>query len=213
MSIGSSYAYRDYFHGRGRDYYQDKQFEQQPLRAVHNSAAIESTNDRQLTVVFSVPIYSDRPDEVIGVLGMSIALGRFADLRISLPAGEKLLLVETRTYRMLRSSPTEHEEPGEGLVLHHQDVGDSLQRETLPHLTEEIIRFMKSAAATSPEPTQSLLPADYRDPVAGEQGGRLLASFAPVLVSARGDRPKETGWFVIVQQRVVQPAQSVVAGD
>jgi len=204
-SLGANYAFRDYFHGGGRDYYKDRDFARPPLRGPHNSTAMESTNDGYLSVVLSVPIFGDPTDEPLGVLAMSIELGSFADLRADLPEGKNVLLVETRTYYLLRQQP-EREERGEGLVLHHQDFRDLRQRESLPHIDDDVVQFMRQAlpawrdsdAGNNPD---NLLPDNYRDPMSKNEQDLWLAAFAPVLVSSRPADQRETGWFVIVQQR------------
>jgi hypothetical protein len=123
-----------------------------------------------------------------------------------------VLLVETRKYYLLRQYPYEHEERGEGLVLHHEDFRDLMTQEALPHVSDDIVRFMRAAAEQASfagvQPADSLLPADYQDPVARDKNGRWLAAFAPVVVSARSTEAGETGWFVIVQQR-----QTAAASD
>jgi serine/threonine-protein kinase len=203
-SLGASYAYRDYFHGGGRDYYQEQQFPRAPLRDVHNSVVVESTNDGHLTVIFSAPILG-ADGEVAGVLALGVELGRFADLRVNLPADAQVLLVETRTYYMQRAYPEPHEERGEGLVLHHQDIQELKSRDQLPHVSDEVVQRMRSALARwrssgQDDPAVSLLPDGYRDPLASRDQRPWLAAFAPVVVSARPPRVRETGWFVIVEQ-------------
>jgi hypothetical protein len=42
----------------------------------------------------------------------------------------------------------------------------------------------------------------YRDPVGGEYAGVWLAAFAPVLVKGRSAENRDTGWVVIVQERL-----------
>jgi tRNA A-37 threonylcarbamoyl transferase component Bud32 len=204
-SIGANYAFRDYFHAKGRDYYHDRDIPQRPLTSVHNSTAMESTNHGDLSVVFSVPILVEGSDEPLGVLGMSIELGRFADLRIRLPAKQKVLLVETRTYYLQRTYPEDREERGEGLVLHHEDLRGLKLQSTLPHVSDRIVQYMRqateqaasSAAADSPG---NLLPDSYRDPLAHDGSRHWLAAFAPVLTVSRPIDQQHTGWFVIVQQ-------------
>jgi len=204
-SLGASYAYRDYFHGGGRDYYQDQHFARRPLRQVHNSTAMESTNEGDLIVVFSVPIWMEDVEEPLGVLAMTIKLGSFADLQVNLPAGQKVLLVETRKYYLLRAYPERHEERGEGLVLHHEDFRDLKNQESLPHISDEVVQFMRAAgkrpASEVTSSSNNLLPDDYQDPVVRDKDGHWLAAFAPVLVSSRTKPQEETGWFVIVQQQ------------
>ena len=206
-SLGVDFAYRDYFHGAGRD--DDERLAPRlarpPLRQVHNSTVMESTNEGDLIVGFSVPIRQDDREEPIGVLAMTILLGRFADLQVNLPTGQKVLLVETRQYYLQREYPQPHRVRGEGLILHHQDFINR-KEERLPHVSDDVVWFMRrsvgqrrtTAGAGS---LDNLLPEDYRDPVARDNNGRWLAAFAPVLVSSRSELQDETGWFVIVQQR------------
>jgi hypothetical protein len=206
-SIGANYAYRDYFHARGRDYYQDKEMPLRPLNSVHNSTAMESTNHGDLSVVFSAPIFADGSDEPLGVLGMSIELGSFADLRIRLPAKQKVLLVETRKYYLLRTYPDQHEERGEGLVLHHEDLRNLKVRPTLAHVSDRIVQHMlqaiqQTSPPAAPSPPSNLLPDSYRDPIAQDRSSHWLAAFAPVLTVNRPIEEQQTGWFVIVQQEL-----------
>ena len=206
-SLGVNFAYRDYFHGAGRD--DDERLAPRlarpPLRQVHNSTAMESTNEGDLIVAFSVPICQDDREEPIGILAMTISLGRFADLQVNLPAGQKVLLVETRQYYLQRQYPEPHRVRGEGLILHHKDFINR-KEERLPHVSDDVVWFMRRAVGqhrttATAGSLDNLLPQDYRDPVARDENGRWLAAFAPVLVSARIEPQEETGWFVIVQQQ------------
>ena len=206
-SLGVNFAYRDYFHGAGLDDDErlDPRLARPPLRQVHNSTAMESTNEGDLIVAFSVPICQDDREEPIGILAMTISLGRFADLQVNLPAGQKVLLVETRQYYLQRQYPEPHRVRGEGLILHHQDFINR-KEERLPHVSDDVVWFMRRAVGqhrttATAGSLDNLLPQDYRDPVARDENGRWLAAFAPVLVSARIEPQEETGWFVIVQQQ------------
>jgi eukaryotic-like serine/threonine-protein kinase len=206
-SLGVNFAYRDYFHGAGRDDDErlDPRLARPPLRQVHNSTAMESTNEGDLIVAFSVPIRQDDREEPIGVLAMTILLGRFADLQVNLPAGQKVLLVETRQYYLQREYPEPHRVRGEGLILHHEDFINR-KEERLPHVSDDVVWLMRRAVGqhrttATAGSLDNLLPQDYRDPVARDENGRWLAAFAPVLVSARIEPQEETGWFVIVQQQ------------
>ncbi len=212
-SVGRSYAYRDYFHGLGRDYDSEEEqpWRRPPLNRVHNSTAMESTNDGQLIVVFSVPIRARRSEEVIGVLGLSITLGTFADLGVALPDGQTAMLVETRQYFMKRTMPTPHRETGEGLVLHHPRMRELSEMNALPHIRDEatlqLIRNPRSTVGNN----ENVL-NDFKDPVTGATGG--VASFAPVTIDSRAfgpqqqsaasadaaPQPAQTGWTVIVFQ-------------
>jgi hypothetical protein len=132
---------------------------------------------------------------------MSIELGQFAGLSIPLPPGQKVLLVDTRKY-YLRSQDGQHGPRGEGLVLHHDDLGDLRKRAKLPHLDNDTLEQLKVASATGPLP-HNLFSPGYRDPVSTDDWQSWLAAFAPVLLTARpaDSGVRDSGWFVIVQQQ------------
>jgi hypothetical protein len=138
---------------------------------------------------------------------MSIELGQFADLQIELPEGQAVLLVESRTYYMLGENLERDYERGEGLILHHEDLAKFLGQKPLPHLTDEIVYYMRGARSRWPNGNarsaefENLLSDAYRDPLADDKDAHWLAAFAPVLISGRPDKQQDTGWFVIVQQR------------
>ncbi|MBL7037989.1 MAG: protein kinase [Pirellulaceae bacterium] len=202
-SLGANYSYRDYFHGRGKDFYDDREAQRPPLAGVHNSTAIESTNDGDLAVAFSVPIRARNEAEPLGVLAMSIHLGSFAGLEVNLPVGQEVLLVDTRRYYMRRQYPEPHEERGEGLVLHHDALKDLLQRSSLPHVDDATIQHMlraKDQWTADNETIDNLLPEGFDDPLSDDKDSRSLAAFAPVIVRSRPADQRDTGWFVIIQQ-------------
>ena len=199
VSLSRNYSWRDYFHGKGQDYYNDKDEDRpprKPLTQVHISAAMESTNnDRALTIIFSAPIWPSTGGTPIGVLGMSIELGEFADLRIALPQGQNILLIDTRKYHMMVD-----QEPvlGMGLVLQHEALTRTVDRR-LRSLDEESLAYMNRWSDTGDR--DNFLPKAYRDPFADDTSGNYQAAFAPVHMNGRPSDLRETGWFVIVQQQ------------
>ena len=196
-SLRKNYSYRDYFHGRQSD------FETGPaIHEPHVSVAMESTNGGDLIVVFSVPIKPNLAEPSIGIIGMSIELGRFADLDIPLPEGQKVLLVDTRRYFMKLKDSTEKGPSGEDLLLHHEDLRNVNSADDLPHLEKSIVKFMRDSGESGSQ-TENLLTAAYHDPVADAASGSPLAAFAPVILTARpsGADVRETDWFVIIQQQ------------
>jgi serine/threonine protein kinase len=207
-TLFSNFAFRDYFNGKGED--EERGFQWPPLRESKFSVAMESrSSDQDLIVAFSTPIKDQTGDHVIGVIGMTVGLGKFADLNIDLPAGQKVLLVDTRQYYMRRNAKVDDQrkQSGEGLILHHEDLGDLKSRESLHRLDDATIQRLRSAKRewTSSESGQwmdNLLDADYHDPVAKKTDGPWLAAFAPVILTARQKDSKayDTGCFVIVQQ-------------
>lgn len=213
-SLGKKFAYRDYFHGRGRDFDDEQDIARPPLtQPVHLSTVLESFNDATLTVIFSVPIRDPETGETIGVFGMSVELGEFADLKVRLPEGQNVLLVDTRQYFMQRKYPEQHSESGEGLVLHHADMQNLEDLKSLPHIPPQILTRMRSAKeAREKNPTSEgearfLLDETYRDPLSTDESQHWMAAFAPVTVKSRPQTLRDTGWYVIVQQAqgITQP--------
>ncbi len=209
-SLGDNFAFRDYFHGGGQDYPVNQSISPQPLTMPHNSTATRSTVEGDLVVLLSVPIHLNHQESPLGVLGMSIELGSFADLKISLPEGQGVLLVETRGYNMLADDLISQDERGEGLVLHHQDLYQVMSHDpkSLPHVSDAVLQHMKRSKRlwidehSNATPLDNLLPSHYRDPVASENdASSYLAAFAPVIVRGRPIEQGDTGWVVIVQQR------------
>jgi len=207
-TLFSNFAFRDYFNGKGED--EERGYRGPPLQESKFSIAMESrSSDQDLIVAFSTPIKDQTGDNVIGVIGMTVGLGKFADLNIDLPAGQKVLLVDTRQYYMRRHAEVDDQrkQSGEGLILHHEDLGDLKNRESLLRLDDATVQRLRSAKTewNSIETGQwmdNLLDADYRDPVAKKTDGPWLAAFAPVILTARKRDSKayDTGCFVIVQQ-------------
>ncbi len=209
-SLGDNFAFRDYFHGSGQDYPVNQMISPRPLSAPHNSTATRSTVGGDLVVLLTVPIWLNHQDAPLGVLGMSIELGSFADLKISLPEGQGVLLVEARRYYMLADDLTSQDERGEGLVLHHRDLHQAMLQnpKSLPHVSDIVLEHMKRSKRfwmdrqSAAESVDNLLPSQYRDPVASNSDtSSYLAAFAPVIVRGRPFQQGDTGWFVIVQQR------------
>lgn len=223
-SVGGSYAYRDYFHGQGRDYPKGAT-EFAPIGDVHRSVVFRSTVTGNLMVAFSVPIWdSDGEDrDVLGVLGMTVELGGFGFEEMQLDESQMVVLVDT----------VAHSEGGEGRILQHAELArESLDRSLnrgqddsryyLPEARLVQLRELRAAKlarardvhARTPGAEQvqpvsdyiTLLDSDYRDPLDGTNGGRWLAAFEPVLVKGRlvkgrTGRVSDTGWVVIVQER------------
>jgi hypothetical protein len=205
-SLGTNYDYRDYFHGLGEDYYDDQEVLRSPLKQPHNSTAMESTVAADLIVVFSTPIIANGGAAPIGVLGMSIHLGSFAALDVELPVGQEVMLVDTRQYYMRRASPEyeRRKECGEGLVLHHESMGDLKQRRRLPHVDGATIDHMLKAkkqwlVGDGQQSIDNLLD-DFVDPMVEGAATHSLAAFAPVIVTSRPEDQQDTGWFVIIRQ-------------
>lgn len=231
-SIDKNFAYRDYFHGQGRDLPSDSR-KVKPLETVHLSNVFISTVDQEPKVAFSAPIWSGNEEDpnryVIGVLYITVELARFADLHSNRDDRRQIAaLVDGR----------EDSKGKRGWILEHEfltqwvanDKGtppefyldatrisdlddlrakskaemDSSSDASLPH-------ERKHASLEIREPIQSLM-TDYQDPIGGEFEGDWIAAMQPVFVDGRKWDVADTGWGVIVQERfddVIAPVRGL----
>ncbi|MBI1904476.1 MAG: protein kinase [Planctomycetia bacterium] len=79
-----NYSHRDYFHGQGVDHLPGTPG-LKPIRGPHLSIAFVSTSTGKPIVGFSVPIFAEgadrTQDDPIGVLAMTVELGRFTEIQ------------------------------------------------------------------------------------------------------------------------------------
>ncbi len=197
-TIGKNWAFRDYFHGLGRELPRNSPPGSiRPIVQPHRSVVFPSQATRTRLVAFSVPIWSMGTDrKVVGVLGMTVELGRFGELHPTSGSTERQIAVLVDG----REDWTGHK----GLVLQHPHLSELLRsNQPLPpyRLDEEHIRTIEvlrqTVASGQPLPLELLFDAHYRDPVRGSYGGEWLLTMRPVL--ARGS---DTGWVVLVQERL-----------
>lgn len=119
-TIGQRWSHRDYFHGKGEDVPEGTK-NVAPIEHPHRSAVYESGSTRNRTVAFSVPIRSD--DEartVIGVVGMSVPVGGFGEMRSSAEENQPQIaaLADVRPLR----------DGQDGLILQHPSLADEVAR-------------------------------------------------------------------------------------
>lgn len=210
VPIGKSFAYRDYFHGQGRDLKPEEVTEDTHIREVHRSTVFKSRSDGKLKVAFSTPVWSDAsPRKFLGVLAMSVDVGRFSILQTELGENRFAMLVDTKPDWI-------EQDERKGVILHHPRLealqisgassmdhpiridADFLKR--LESLRE--LRMRQDALDQPPDkPVEQgrNFSADYADPLGYE--GDWLAAFEPVLVKGRSNQLKDTGWVVVVQER------------
>lgn len=207
--IGKSFAFRDYFHGEGRDY--PPETIKKPIDNVYRSLVFESQATGNRAVAFTVPVWEGLPreSECLGVLGMTVELGTFGGLNVesaaATPTGVRdrfAVLVDLRMDAL--ESPEKN-----GLILQHPGLDGVRTRSGEKHpvmrlKAAQIERLEQlRIAANKPEgKTKDLsLDRNYDDPIGGEYAGRWLAAFAPVIIEERSARLRDTGWAVIVQDR------------
>lgn len=204
-TIGQRWAFRDYFHGLGHDLPPQRLPETiKPIDAPHRSVVFRTRASGALIVAFSVPVWSQprnksgaRGDrEVLGVLGMTVELGRFGELQ---PAKER-----PEAHQMALLVDSRADWTGQkGLLLQHPALSDALSRkEPVPiYRLPERLSGLASGSHTLP------FDAQYVDPVAGPSKGRFLAAAEPVL-----SRGQDTGWVVIVEEPysdVISPVEGL----
>lgn len=203
-TIGQSWAFRDYFHGRGLDLPRNTSPQSiAPITKPHRSAVFLSEATNRRLVAFSVPIWSPQtPSQVIGVLGMTVELGGFGELRPGPDSSERQIAVLVDGRKDWTGQ--------KGLILQHPRLAALLARgQPLPmirlsqdHLqTIEVVKDCLQKGL--PLPTQTLFQPRYDDP-ASEVAGPWLMTMRPVL--ARG---LDTGWLVLVQERVTDVTKPV----
>jgi serine/threonine protein kinase len=233
-TIGKNWAFRDYFHGLGHELpHEVTPGSVKPIVRPHRSVVFPSQATGTRLVAFSVPIWStpglaDSPEDaadaadvvlpgedkpsakphqrrVIGVLGMTVELGRFGELHPSSGNHERQIavLIDGREDWTGRK----------GLILQHPQLSALLARRLplpLYRLDDEHLRTieaLRSGVTSGTQlPFELLFDAHYRDPVSGPYSGQWLMTMRPVL--ARG---RDTGWVVLVQERLTDITEPVAA--
>ncbi|MFM7056537.1 MAG: serine/threonine protein kinase [Planctomycetota bacterium] len=212
-TLGDTFAWRDYFHGRGLDYPRDSvPADIQPLSEPHVSLAYKSTTTGRQTVALSVPV-RNQDGQVIGVFARTAHLGDLQSRLRGQMTGKGTATVE----RVIALAEIRND--SEIRLLDH------------PCLTEEFLRTAEQNSADSElfqqlklDPaiaaritTDASLPeagevrlSFYADPIglltspaARTWSGEWMAALSPV---------KRTSWMVIVQERregVLLPVQNM----
>ena len=204
--IGKNFAHRDYFHGLGKELEEGKTADVKPIDDVHRSTAFLSRHDQKLKVAFSVPVKDE--ERTIGVLAMSVELGRFGVLQTQLGGQQIAVLADSRSDWIAK-------EPRTGLLLHHPRLReiegdptgklfrlDAAYVARLEKLRAQRLRQDSQAAPAPADRANALdLDLDYHDPAGQTDGGHWLAAIEPVLIRGRPEAIRDTGWVVIVQEK------------
>lgn len=207
-TVGRNYAWRDYFHGHGKDLPPDAPGIA-PIQEPHLSPPFISTSTKTRMVAFSVPVWSGPPGsrgrKVLGVLAMTVETGDFGELQSDESSDKDGLpqrfavLVDTREdskgerglilqHPVLRN---EDEEPGEAPADHR----------FAPQIVDRML-----ALRTFRRTGQKLPPdlAEIRgaiDPALGDGASKFLMSIEPVSIASRPASVGDTGLVVVVQDR------------
>jgi len=182
QTIGHNYAWRSFFHGGNADR-EDEQWRPEPenrLSRTTLSAVFRSQATGRWIVAVSTPVF-DTEDRFLGVVALTVELGRFVELEGR--DDQFAVLVDWR------------EGPNKGVVLQHPLFDRMLDEQG--HLPEH---FKQYRVARDDLPNTAKRERDYRDPMAATDEGaayrrQWLAEMAPVKL-----RGAETGWIVIVQE-------------
>ncbi|CAN5738177.1 hypothetical protein BH23PLA1_BH23PLA1_15250 [soil metagenome] len=212
-SMDENFAYRDYFHGQGREL---NPAQAQALRAAgelgviqapYQSIVYRSVATDNPMAAFAAPIRASTLDgaegEVIGVLSFAVEIGRFNVLRGSGGGDLAAVLIDTR--------PDANGRPG--LILQHPWLSQYPTGQPVVYLGDEHLdqfERLRQAAGDDRDPSsrrsslEGSLDRAYRDPIGVREpawAGDWLAAFEPILVPRSADQIHDTHWVVIVQGR------------
>lgn len=211
-TLDEKWSHRDYFHGQGDQF--DKEnvpADIRPITKPHLSLSYKSQATGQNAVSLTVPVWDEKHERVIGVLGRSMQLGQLLSPYVpgnrSSTEGDdatdqtrQIALVDDRGWQLL-DHPWMRTERRDGVS--NEEVQQL-------RLSDETIARLRPTPLASGEPAEIpivIQMRDYIDPVGqfspDEYGGEWLAAFCRV-----GD----TGWFAIVQERksaVLRPVDAM----
>lgn len=201
-TIDQNWAFRNYFHGKGYELPRDLGGQKpDPIREPYVSDPYRSSSAELPRIAISVPVWDDKHENVIGVLGRSLALGmllqgykeqlhQFSEGKVE----RVIALVDSRSYTLL-----DHEwMTNSGM---NKAVSEQVAR---LKFDEPVQRKLQTLVADVPDngviETRKHEDQDreenYRDPIGSLvpelYGGEWIAAFWPA-----GD----TGWIAVVQER------------
>lgn len=199
LSLGRSYAWRDYFHGQGADHPEWRgRSDIAPLGQPHLSVPFESEVSQHLLIALSVPLRDGATGQIRGVLGRTIPL-------------DSLLA----TYRGRVLNPDQRQVGGQwsialydlhsGLVLDHSlsrpesPSSDSLSMDShtdrhpaIPQELHDQLRQLQQQVSSGSNPQGKQFRFQHRDPLRTEATSEeALAAFWPIAGS---------DWIAVVQE-------------
>lgn len=214
LTVDKSYNFRDYFHGRRKNYPKDEvPADVGPIRQPYVSMAYISESANAYRVAISVPIYSLNRDRVIGVLGRSIGLphllapykpqieaagGGANQVERTIALFDRDLTSEARG--QARFELLDHPWLTEERTQRRKEVDRKLLQVDSGH-AEQMAKLqdrVQQARITGGVPVVGDLDQtlNYQDPVgqldSARYGGKWLAAFWPV---------GHTDWVAVVQER------------
>jgi hypothetical protein len=213
-TVGHNFAWRDYFHGQGRDYAEGQApAGLKPIRGPHVSQAFLSQATDRYRVAISVPVWNDAHTQVVGVLGRSLGLGqllneyqRLIEAHNRTDVHRILALVDLQSGRIL-DHPWMIQKGSDGLPLKELDrlvIGPE-QRQALQELSNVVSRG-NPVEGRDRDARYFDAVAELDDNARKAYGMPWLAAFWPV-----GD----THWVAIVQERrdeALKPVREIQDG-
>ena len=211
-TIGRNFAHRSYFHRGPHELPTSTPLEDiQPIdRPKVSSVYLSSDTTNHFKVAFSVPIY-DRDSEVgqeetprhfLGVLCMSVELGRFTQL----PERREHMTVALADLRpdLLDG------QPHAGLILDHPAFKLGSSSSSLPRLPEPVVWQLESQReewnkSNTPGVIRPILIQQFDDPALPKssktRSAALQCVFVPTPISTdtTSDKREDVGWVVIIQ--------------
>jgi hypothetical protein len=195
-------GFRDYFHGQGRQL--DEKDPVPPITKRPTRSGVFKRRvrerDEYWSVAFSVPVWtSDEPGgEPVGVLGLNLDLK--GATRLDGDRERFAVLIDTRPDSSGRR----------GLVLRHpylEKHADDPPGTLVPvHYAEDVVQWADTGKREFADERS------YRDPVGGEFAGEWIASVEKIAVRLDNEKPVETGWVVLIQERrddVLRPVDAL----
>lgn len=203
-TIGKNFAYRDYFHGRGRDLDPGQKQHLTPTTRPHRSNVFRSkTDDASLVVVLSAPIWSNQTNErrVIGVVTMSLQIGQFGILESHLGGDRVLRLVDTNTSAL----------DERGTVLYDSRSQNGTLSQTSQRITGALVQELEQLRLSRMQQHRQQLDnvgfvkENFLEETDGKAAARWVTAFEPVILRTESREWHDTGWVVVVQQPTSVP--------
>ncbi len=200
-SFLKSYAYRNYFHGEGRDRPRDEVTDLQPITKPNLSAVYISSTTKKLKVALSVPVWS-QPAEgqeptVVAVLSMSVGLEAFEVLSPKKKQGKDIIIADLRD-DYLEKDPANPEQAIQrsGMILQHPLRASWKNDHQKPRLAAEVLQAMQQKPGD--------FVSDYHDPLSQDPQAMFWGAYEPVeyeIVDPQtGKRSTvSSGWVVLTQ--------------
>lgn len=204
-SFLKSYAYRNYFHGGGRDLPKDEAKDVEPISEPNLSAVYASSTTDKLKVALSVPVWSS-PDDgqdpaVVAVLSMSVGLEEFDVLSPKKKKGKEIIIADMRG-DFLEKDPSDPTQSIErvGMILQHPLRASWKDEQRQPRLSDEVLELAKRK--------DSGFVDGYSDPLAPDPLARYWGAFEPVEFKVTDPRTGavqqvSSGWIVLTQLPVI----------